>query len=437
MYMRKITAMIDLAAFAVFGTACACLAAAVYGVALCSGRRRRRGGEVRQLSLAVFDLISNKYSSMYDDALLGGYISRHYYIYLDYQHPVDRFENMGGKIFFYSIAVRPARGLYRAGFARMNMLLAEVKALLRACRIAALEGVTFVKAHDPHLLGVNGLLIARLFRMPCILHMNSDFDMKYRGTGKVSTSLFASRGIERIFEKAVIRSYDAIMADRVFYSRSRSFPRSCLGRYRATGVRVDGTHYLEPERRRDLKPGMGLAGRKVALYVGRLHPHKYTEDAIRAFALIKRAVPEAALLVVGTGVLADALARIAREEGISESVHFLGRRNYEDLIDILYTADVLLAPHGGMTLVESALAATPAVAYDFDWHAEFLRDGEMGYLVPFRDHRRMAERAIELLRDDRLRSRMEERCREVSAVQNARGPSMRSEETIYRELIGR
>jgi glycosyltransferase involved in cell wall biosynthesis len=173
------------------------------------------------------------------------------------------------------------------------------------------------------------------------------------------------------------------------------------------------------------------------LFVGRLHPVKYPEDAIRAFAMIKRRVSNACMLVVGTGVLREELERTAEEEGVSGSVIFLGRKGYGELVDILYTADVLLAPHGGMTLVEAALASTPAVAYDFDWHSEFIRDGETGYIVPFRDHRGMADKAVRILTDDPLRQGMGSRCRALALSSCSREISIRREKSVYGELVGR
>lgn len=121
--------------------------------------------------------------------------------------------------------------------------------------------------------------------------------------------------------------------------------------------------------------------------------------------------------------------------GLNDSVFFLGSKKNHDLINIFSTADVLLAPHGGLTLVESALASTPIVAYDFDWHSEFLEDGKMGYLVPFRDSEEMARRAVNILSDEGLHARMSDYCRTVALERCSRYRSVENERKVYEELL--
>jgi len=435
--MKTIIKIIDNLAFLLFGAIFAYLIFGVVVISACFKKRCHREGRVNKLSFAVFDLISNKYESMFEDALLNGYIARHCYVYLDFNNRVDRFENIRDKIFFYSIAAHPDTSVYNSGLTKVNMLLTEAKMLIRSCLIVWRNNINLIKAHDPHLLGLNGLIVAKLFRLPCVLHLNSDFDMKYRGTGKISSPILISRGLERFFESTVMCFYNLIMADRNFYSQSRHFSKKSAKRYRAFGVRVDRSHYKDPAERKDLKEKLGLTGNKIILYVGRLHPVKYPEDVLKAFGIIKKSINNAIMLMVGDGVLRDSLERMAREEGILDSIFFMGQKNYEELVDILHTADLLLAPHGGVTLVESALAATPIVAYDFDWHSEFLKDGEMGYIVPFRDFRGMAQKAIDILTDETLRSGMALRCRGVSYSDYSREASMERERKVYEELVGR
>lgn len=433
--MKKLVQFCDRAALVLFGAIFGIMAATAF-TALAFFKKRIHGlGAVNVLSFAICDLISNKYSSMLEDALLNGYISRHYYIYLDFGNRYDRFEKIDDKIFFYSIAAHPDNALYNSGFTMISMLFTELKVLTTAFRIARCENISFIKAHDPHLLGLNGLMVSRWFALPCVLHMNSDFGMKYQGTGKTSAPIFISRGLEKLFESAMINLYDLVMADRKFYSRSASFPERSLKKYRAFGVRVDSAHYTDPGVRRDLKSVLGLGGKKILLYVGRLHPVKYPDDAIKAFAIIKRSVDDAVLLVVGSGVLEEPLKRMVQQEGLQDSVLFLGPKKYEELIDLFYTADLLLAPHGGVTLVESALASTPIVAYDFDWHAEFLEDGKMGYIVPFRDVKTLAEKTVKLLKDETLCEDMGLYARKIAVSNHSRERSLDAEKRLYESIV--
>jgi glycosyltransferase involved in cell wall biosynthesis len=435
--MRAVIRLVDILGFALFGAAFAAMLAAVFLVSSALPRKRRRAARtVSRFSFPVYDLISHKYDSMAEDALLNGYIAKDHYVYLDFGHGFDRYENIEDRIFFRSVAAHPDNALYGAGFRGMSALMTEMKILRISFMTIWGKGIDFIKAHDPHLLGLNGILLARLFRVPLVIHLNSDFDMKYLGVGRVSAPLLVSRELERLLESAVIQAADMVVADRKLYSRSKSFPKKSLAKYRAVGVRVDRTHYAPLDSRRDLRKDLGLEGKRILLYVGRLHDVKYPKDAIAAFAAVKARIDHAVLLVVGSGDLRRQLEEMTRSLGLADSVIFLGRKGYGDLINIFSTADLFLAPHGGVTLVESALAGTPIVAYDFDWHSEFLEDGKMGGLVRFRDAEAMGRKAVEILMDEGLRSKMSRYCREAALERCSRERSVENERGVYDQLLG-
>ena len=76
-----------------------------------------------------------------------------------------------------------------------------------------------------------------------------------------------------------------------------------------------------------------------------------------------------------------------------------GNRPQQWVAELLADADVILATIVGRALVESALSSTPIVAYDCEWHAEFITEGATGLLVPLGDTAAMGEGALALLSD--------------------------------------
>jgi len=435
--MKTLIALIDTIAFFLFGILLASLTAVTLLVFSFFKRKRRDASRVNRLSFVIADLINNKYPDLIEDVLLDDYISGDYSIYLDYRNPFDRFECIDGRIFIYSISAHPNSGIYKAGFHKVNALLVELRILMRAFSVARKASISFVKAHDPHLLGLNGLIVSRILRLPCMMHINSDFNTKYQGTRTVSNPIFISRGIERLFEMVVLNSYDLLMADRKYYARSGAIPKGCVNKYRTFGLRVDGRHYQDPASRRNLKTKLGIEGKKALLYVGRLHPVKYPADVMKAFSVLKKTRADAVLLIAGDGILKAHLEAMANEEGIRDSVLFLGQMKNEELVDLYRSVDILVASHGGVTLVEAALAQTPIVAYDFDWHSEFMEDGKTGYLVKFRDAEEMAASCLRLLEDDAFRLRCAAFARKKALGTCDRHDSIDREKRIYEELLGR
>ncbi len=148
--------------------------------------------------------------------------------------------------------------------------------------------------------------------------------------------------------------------------------------------------------------------------------------------------PATDLLVAGTGELADALRRQARELALDERVHFLGFR--EDVGALLTLADLfVISSHleGLCTSVLDAMAMERAVVVtDAGGLPEIVRDEVDGRVVPAKDPEALAAAILELLADRRARERMgragRERVREAFTVDRMVEGTLAQ----YRELCG-
>jgi glycosyltransferase involved in cell wall biosynthesis len=112
-----------------------------------------------------------------------------------------------------------------------------------------------------------------------------------------------------------------------------------------------------------------LAGHQgpVLLYVGRLSHVKGLDVLIRAFALVRRQVPDAVLAVVGPDdeELRPRLAALAHREGVGQATTFVGMLTGEDKLAALAAADVwALASHTenfGVAVAEALAAGCATV----------------------------------------------------------------------------
>ncbi|MEU6947465.1 glycosyltransferase family 4 protein [Streptomyces sp. NPDC046316] len=85
------------------------------------------------------------------------------------------------------------------------------------------------------------------------------------------------------------------------------------------------------------------AGRPpTVLWVGRLHPRKTPDLALRALAHLRSQVPQARLVVIGDGPLRPALEQLALRLGVSEAVDFRGRLPREEVFAACDDADVFV-----------------------------------------------------------------------------------------------
>ncbi len=146
----------------------------------------------------------------------------------------------------------------------------------------------------------------------------------------------------------------------------------------------------------------------VYLTVGRIDVAKNHALLLRVFPQVLSAVPQAHLVIVGTGVLEQELKGLAGTLGISRRVHFLGMRN--DIAACLEMADVFvfptLAEGFGLALVEAMFKQLPCVASNIEALREVLIDNETGLLFNPNDPDELVEAMRKLFLEPELRQRL-------------------------------
>ena len=138
-----------------------------------------------------------------------------------------------------------------------------------------------------------------------------------------------------------------------------------------------------------------------------LRRQKRLDVLIDAFALVAEDHPDARLVIAGYGPLDEAWKARAAERGLSERVHWLGKR--DDPEAVLATVDVaaMSSDFEGTPLFafECMSARTPVVTTDVGGLRDVFEAGTSALLVPRRDPRALAVAIGELLSDpDRRRA---------------------------------
>jgi phosphatidyl-myo-inositol dimannoside synthase len=153
----------------------------------------------------------------------------------------------------------------------------------------------------------------------------------------------------------------------------------------------------------------GLGGGPLIVCVSRLVPRKGQDVLIEAMRTIQRRVPEAGLLIVGSGPYESRL-RILAEHAPTRSVTFAGEVSEEDLPRYYAVGDVFAMPCrtrlGGLEVegwgnvfIEAAACGRPVVVGDSGGSREALVHGETGLLVDGADVGGVAEAVAALLED--------------------------------------
>jgi glycosyltransferase involved in cell wall biosynthesis len=176
------------------------------------------------------------------------------------------------------------------------------------------------------------------------------------------------------------------------------------------------------------------AATPLLLYVGMLKRYKGIDTVIKAFAAVRRALPDARLVLVGKGPDSDRLESLARALGVADAVGFAGWVSDDAKINWLRRAHALVYPSRkegwGIPTMEAAACGTPTLASDSDGLRDAVRDGETGFVVPHADVDAWERRMVQILTDHGLRARME-----MASQQRARGFSWDTQAATLQTVV--
>lgn len=403
-------------------------------------RKEKKGHkEIVELYISIIDFRESILSTQIDDILLDGLVKKAFCYHFDFDKDRDEDVKLADNIRLKIKSVHPAGLLMKLGFIKTVACFVEFGAFFDMLDTAGAEGVNIIRAQDPHLLGFNAFLLSRILKVPFIVQICSNYELKDRRAKGLTFRPFLFKIVERAFENFIMKSSDLVLTDREHYRDFGLIPKDLPEeRYANMGFFADIVHDEPPERRGDMRGELGiLAGKKILLYVGRLCAVKHTVDLVRILAEVSKRYNDAVLVVAGDGELKDDMKALAGEIGLAGNMFFPGRLSQKKLADLYNTADIVCFTSAGFTMVEAALASKPIVAYDFEWHDEFIGNNERGVLVPFGDHRRFAEEIVRLINDDSSRKRYGEAARSYAVSNYSRKASVKKEQDAYRGLLKR
>ncbi|MBN1541606.1 glycosyltransferase, partial [candidate division KSB1 bacterium] len=136
-------------------------------------------------------------------------------------------------------------------------------------------------------------------------------------------------------------------------------------------------------------------------FVGQLDERKGIKELLPAFARVVKEIPQAHLVLCGSGALETQIRTFSRENRLSERLHLLGF--CRDMVDVMKSIDCLVLPSYwegfGIVLIEAMAAAKPCVTTNISSMPEIVVDGETGRVVPVADVDALTNALIEILRD--------------------------------------
>ncbi len=150
---------------------------------------------------------------------------------------------------------------------------------------------------------------------------------------------------------------------------------------------------------------------ELCVYVARLEERKGVRVLVEAWQRVAQEVPDARLVIVGSGVQAKHIDRMIALMK-DDSVQRISRLPQADLERLVSSAQVAVCPSYlegfGLAAAEAMMAGTAVIASDCDGLRSLIEHERTGLLVPAGDASSLAEAIVRFLRDDVLRDHLAE-----------------------------
>ena len=233
-------------------------------------------------------------------------------------------------------------------------------------------------------------------RRPCVISMTSWMDLKAgRSTG---TWTLRSALTNLFFAQVLRRATRNIAACPAIAAANRVPARIIPNPFDSHAFRNEH----RPQRSRDL------------LFMGRLVTDKGVDDFLRALAVVREAGFDIGAAIAGEGGELDTLKALSRELGLTEKVRFIGPKRGKDVADLMNSHEVMVVPSKwnepiGIVALEAIACGCTVIGSEGGGLATTI--GPCGLTFPNGDHRKLAEKIIEVLR---LEGRLETFTRNAS-----------------------
>ena len=155
-----------------------------------------------------------------------------------------------------------------------------------------------------------------------------------------------------------------------------------------------------------MRKKLGLECEPIILYVGKLEYNKGVDNLLIVFSKVVKGIPDAKLIIVGSGSQEKRLKNLANRINITKSVIFMGKVQSEELPFVIAASDLFVLPSlmegFGIVLLEAMACGKPCITTMAGGSEDVVVNDETGLIVPPANQYSLYHATSVLLNDDSL-----------------------------------
>ena len=195
------------------------------------------------------------------------------------------------------------------------------------------------------------------------------------GLGNLGRKIYGS--IEKLLARAFTDRLICVSADEYAHARALGMPREKLA------IVVNGVDTPPADQRASVRNALAIPAEALTFgFVGRLCHQKAPERLLAAFERVADHLPDAHLLMIGTGEMEEAVRRKIEASDHADRIHLSTRFTGPQAMAAI---DALVMPSRyeamSYVMLEAAAGGKPMVLTDVGGASTVLKDGENGILI--------------------------------------------------------
>lgn len=322
------------------------------------------------------------------------------------------------------------------GCSKLGVLLNLVIYILRVLAVAVTGNVDIIRAQTAYFEGLCALIISKVLGIPFCVSIHSDYDKCYQVAGIQGAPVFlGSRELAKKLERFVLSHCEMVMPIRESLAECAIRNGAKPETIRLIPHGIDMRYFLK-EPGPDFKKYMGIPSeKKVISFVGRLSKENYIYDFIKIAKNVKRVRNDVIFVIIGGGPEENNFTEEIKNNNLKEMFKLFGFQQRANVAEFRLNSDICLCLMGGYSLIESAAAGKPLIAYDIDWHSELVKNNETGFLVKEGDIEEVTKSILMLIDNEQLRLKLGKNAQELAIQKHSLEFTSAIKVKYYRELL--
>jgi PEP-CTERM/exosortase A-associated glycosyltransferase len=266
---------------------------------------------------------------------------------------------------------------------------------------------TVIHAHSPSLCGIPARKVAARLGIPFVYEVRAlweDAAVDQKAMSRWSWKYRLSRYVEtRLLRRsqAIVVLCDAL--------KEEIAGRTGAGHHIIVVPNgVDHNLFQPRHKNTELARSIGVQDSIVIGFIGTFFRFEGLDDLVKAWESIGEAAPNARLVMVGYGEMAEELERLRARSRHPESIIMTGRVPHKEVLDYYSIMDIMVYPRKSIRLTELVTPLKPleamamgkaVVASDVGGLRDIVAGGNAGMLFRAGDDRELAAAIVALIRD--------------------------------------